>query len=213
MNRFRIKRDVYSPQEALLNWALTKRAPADPISHISAEEKKALTEDYKLRLDNEFKSTVNKKIADELIEYTAEIEVENQFLKIELARLDIFEAVDSLYQKDSKDWHSYAIRDSLMKLLMKVGNRFPGIAQLFTDKYISYKGSQGGKKRAKNDIKSKYKEEIEQEFLMVKDRFTERNYKSLFCRKMAKKYDNKLSLRAIQEFVTHLKRKYNIVIK
>ena len=42
MNRFRIKRDVYSPQEALLNWALTKRAPADPISHISAEEKEAL---------------------------------------------------------------------------------------------------------------------------------------------------------------------------
>ena len=204
MNRFKRFKKILTTQESLIFWTLKKDKLTDPLDKVDKQELDLLINKNKSEILNEFSRDKEKKSIKDLIDYAAELEAVNFYLQVELAKADVAEGVEDIYQGKAGNEQSYNAQNSFLKMFKNTGNRFIEMIERSISKNQYYLTSKGGKKRglasqpAKDDIRS--------EFLKIKDSFKNYSYTSRFCIRMEKKHRGKLSKTSIDRYVADLKK-------
>lgn len=204
MNRFKRDKKILTPQESLIFFALKKTKLTDPLEKVNKSEFDLLVKENKLEILNEFSRDQEKKSIKDLIDYAAELEAVNFYLQVELAKSDIAEGVEDIYQGKAGNEQSYNTQNSFLKMFKNTSNRFIEMIERSISKNQYYLTSKGGKKRGL--ASQPVKDDIRLEFLKVKSKFATYGYKSFFCRNMERKHRGKLSKIVIDRYVADLKK-------
>lgn len=206
MNRFKRNKKILTPQESLIFWALKKTKLTDPLEKLDKYELDLLINKNKSEILNEFSRDQDqeKKSIKDLIDYAAELEAVNFYLQVELAKADVAEGVEDIYQGKAGNEQSYNAQNSFLKMFKNTGNRFIEMIERSISKNQYYLTSKGGKKRGL--ASQPVKDDIRSEFLKVKDSFKNYSYTSRFCIRMEKKHRGKLSKTSIDRYVADLKK-------
>jgi hypothetical protein len=204
MNRFKRYKKILTTQESLIFWTLKKGKLTDPLDKVDKQELDLLINKNKSEILNEFSRDKEKKSIKDLVDYAAELEAVNFYLQVELAKADLAEGVDDIYQSKTGNENLYKVKNSFLVMLKNSGNRFVDMIEKSVIKNKYYASSKGGKKRG---LPSKSaKDDIRLEFLKVKSKFTTYGYTSFFCKNMERKHRGKLSQIVIDRHVATLKK-------
>ena len=204
MNRFKRDKKILTPQESLIFFALKKTKLTDPLEKVNKSEFDLLVKENKLEILNEFSRDQEKKSIKDLIDYAAELEAVNFYLQVELAKADVAEGVEDIYQGKAGNEQSYNTQNSFLKMFKNTSNRFIEMIERSISKNQYYLTSKGGKKRGL--ASQPVKDDIRSEFLKIKDSFKNYSYTSRFCIRMEKKHRGKLSKTSIDRYVADLKK-------
>jgi hypothetical protein len=204
MNRFKRYKKILTTQESLIFWTLNKGKLTDPLDKVDKQELDLLINKNKSEILNEFSRDQEKKSIKDLIDYAAELEAANFYLQVELAKADVAEGVEDIYQGKAGNEQSYNAQNSFLKMFKNTGNRFIEMIERSISKNQYYLTSKGGKKRGL--ASQPVKDDIRSEFLKVKDSFKDYSYTSRFCIRMEKKHSDKLSKTSIDRYVADLKK-------
>jgi len=204
MNRFKRNKKILTTQESLIFWTLKKGKLTNPLDKVDKKELDSLIDKNKSEILDEFSRDQEKKSINDLISYAAELEAENFYLRVELAKADIAEGVEDIYLGKAGNEQSYNAQNSFLKMFKNTGNRFIEIIERSISKNQYYLTSKGGKKRGL--ASQPVKDDIRSEFLKVKDNFKNYSYTSRFCIRMEKKHSGKLSKTSIDRYVADLKK-------
>ena len=204
MNRFKRYKKILTTQESLIFWTLKKGKLTDPLDKVDKQELDLLINKNKLEILNEFSRDKEKKSIKDLIDYAAELEAVNFYLQVELAKADVAEGVEDIYQGKVGNEQSYNAQNSFLKMFKNTGNRFIEMIERSISKNQYYLTSKGGKKRGL--ASQPVKDDIRLEFLKVKSKFATYGYTSFFCKNMERKHKGKLSKTGIDRYVADLKK-------
>lgn len=204
MNRFKRFKKILTTQESLIFWTLKKDKLTDPLDKVDKQELDLLINKNKSEILNEFSRDKEKKSIKDLIDYAAELEAVNFYLQVELAKADVAEGVEDIYQGKAGNEQSYNAQNSFLKMFKNTGNRFIEMIERSISKNQYYLTSKGGKKRGL--ASQPVKDDIRSEFLKIKDSFKNYSYTSRFCIRMEKKHRGKLSKTSIDRYVADLKK-------
>ena len=115
MNRFKRNKKILTTEESLIFWALKKGKLTDPLDEVDKQELDLLIKKNKSEILNEFSRDQEKKSINDLISYTAELEAENFYLRVELAKADLAEGIEDIYQGNAGNEQSYNAQNSFLK--------------------------------------------------------------------------------------------------